>query len=749
MPNRLSIVLLSREYPPFFGGGIGTATAALAGALAEAGERVTVITVGGGDGQEVTGAPPPRRVPSGMQPDREGGLWVGGAGAGRVLTTENRVLSEALPDGRAICFEGGGGAGGGVTVVRLPFLAVKGGPREGGRRADRGGGGGGAKANTGQEDWSRLHPSITNDATRGVFESGHFWRGSAWAWRVAQELPGLCERFGFDVIEVPDTGALAWFALAMRQAGVGLGRTRGGGCVWGARGVGIAALDWPAIVTCVHSPSAWISELNREPREEGRAGTRAMRTLEAMERESVRWCAKDGGGGGVCCPSGPLARWTERWAGLEGGGGGVGAIERVGYALGELEAVARRTVMDVESRDARARHVGAEASRRMLFIGRLEYRKGIDTLLEAWRSVCEAMPGVRLTLAGADTADPVMGGRLGERLLRGVGIEARRTIEALGRQRPEAIQRLLSEHGIVVVASPDDNLPYTMIEAMCHGRVVVASRAGGMGETIRDGVDGLLFEPGDSADLARVLRRAMAMSAVEQRQMGARAAARALELFGNKRIARERVAFYERAIERWKEQRSSQSPATLHARAVRDNDHSGIGDERGVRLIGTSVKGEVATQIEAALRLALEANADAYFAHGWTRTPDGRVHAFVTPTMESLADSPRHMGPIAVRAAALERLVSCGIPHRLETCATGGGWGLARALLAAGCRGIVVPGVISAVSAEAEDASVPMADPREVKPALVARVRGKLGRAMAAVRGTGRERARDAGGEAS
>jgi glycosyltransferase involved in cell wall biosynthesis len=59
-----------------------------------------------------------------------------------------------------------------------------------------------------------------------------------------------------------------------------------------------------------------------------------------------------------------------------------------------------------------------------------------------------------------------------------------------------------------IVAVPtiaQDALSRTSVEAMASGRPVVASRIGGLPWTVTDGLTGLLFEPGDEADLARKL----------------------------------------------------------------------------------------------------------------------------------------------------------------------------------------------------------------------------------------------------
>ena len=52
-----------------------------------------------------------------------------------------------------------------------------------------------------------------------------------------------------------------------------------------------------------------------------------------------------------------------------------------------------------------------------------------------------------------------------------------------------------------------DGLSRTSVEAMASGIPVIASRIGGLPYTVSDGLTGLLFEPGDPADLARQIAR--------------------------------------------------------------------------------------------------------------------------------------------------------------------------------------------------------------------------------------------------
>ena len=52
-----------------------------------------------------------------------------------------------------------------------------------------------------------------------------------------------------------------------------------------------------------------------------------------------------------------------------------------------------------------------------------------------------------------------------------------------------------------------DNYPVSIQEAFQSGPVVIASRIGGIPEMVRDGVNGLLVEPGDEAGIGAAIER--------------------------------------------------------------------------------------------------------------------------------------------------------------------------------------------------------------------------------------------------
>ena len=81
-------------------------------------------------------------------------------------------------------------------------------------------------------------------------------------------------------------------------------------------------------------------------------------------------------------------------------------------------------------------------------------------------------------------------------------------VHVRGRIAHDDVARALSSLDVLVVPSIwPENSPLVIREAFLAGVPVVASRIGGIPETVTDGVNGLLFNPGDAPDLSRTLQR--------------------------------------------------------------------------------------------------------------------------------------------------------------------------------------------------------------------------------------------------
>jgi glycosyltransferase involved in cell wall biosynthesis len=135
-----------------------------------------------------------------------------------------------------------------------------------------------------------------------------------------------------------------------------------------------------------------------------------------------------------------------------------------------------------------------------LFVGVLERYKDVDGLAAAWRLAAPRLPGVTLRIVGTGSRTRVV-----ERLVRDLGEQTEWTPEVPNEQIPG----VLDAATLLVLPSRSEGLGRIVIEALCRGRAVVASRVGGITDLIRDGENGLLVEPRDPAALADALVRVL------------------------------------------------------------------------------------------------------------------------------------------------------------------------------------------------------------------------------------------------
>src|SRR5205085_1180319 len=154
----------------------------------------------------------------------------------------------------------------------------------------------------------------------------------------------------------------------------------------------------------------------------------------------------------------------------------------------------------------------AEKSNLVLFLGRVDAAKGIYDLLEAIAAVRATVPDVRLVCAGD-------GDRVGvARYAAQLGMAD--AVKFTGWVGPSGKRALLEHAAVFALASYDEALPISLLEAMSAGIPVVASKVGGIPEVLVDGASGLLVAPGDKANLQRAIARLLGDRALAQR-MGA------------------------------------------------------------------------------------------------------------------------------------------------------------------------------------------------------------------------------------
>ena len=139
-----------------------------------------------------------------------------------------------------------------------------------------------------------------------------------------------------------------------------------------------------------------------------------------------------------------------------------------------------------------------------LYFGRLSYEKGIDLLI---RAVAEMAADGTLADAGAPKLKVVGEGPSLEELQALVDATAA-PVEFLGFRTGDDLRDLLEGAQFVVVPSRwYENLPFSVMESLATGKPLLAADIGGIPEMVDDGVNGVLFEPGDVASLKTGIAR--------------------------------------------------------------------------------------------------------------------------------------------------------------------------------------------------------------------------------------------------
>ena len=169
------------------------------------------------------------------------------------------------------------------------------------------------------------------------------------------------------------------------------------------------------------------------------------------------------------------------------------------------------------------------------YVGRLVAEKGLTVLLEAAQILRKEGRQFEVLLIG----DGPERGRL-EALIAANGLGE--VVRCTGFLRGTGLAEALARVAVVVMPSAwEETAGLAAIEQMMQGRLVIASRIGGLGEVV--GETGLTSRPGDAEDLARCMREALAEPA-KIKTIGRGARERARRLFLRERMVNDHARIY-------------------------------------------------------------------------------------------------------------------------------------------------------------------------------------------------------------
>ena len=168
----------------------------------------------------------------------------------------------------------------------------------------------------------------------------------------------------------------------------------------------------------------------------------------------------------------------------------------------------------------------------LAFAGRLTAQKSLGRALDA----VAVTDGVSLVIAGEGPDRGPL-----EQHAQELGIGDRVTF--LGAQPRRRVVELFRAADAAILSSSWENFPHTVVEALAAGTPVLATDAGGVGEVVQDGVNGLLVPPEQLAD---AVRRFFADAALRQRLRAS--AAQSVAAYSPERVFGELESALRRAV---------------------------------------------------------------------------------------------------------------------------------------------------------------------------------------------------------
>jgi glycosyltransferase involved in cell wall biosynthesis len=181
--------------------------------------------------------------------------------------------------------------------------------------------------------------------------------------------------------------------------------------------------------------------------------------------------------------------------------------------------------------------LGFDNDQLLLFVGRLDPKKRVREFVELWAELFSeepSRPKLRLLIVGGGSEEgPV------RKAVAALGLSD--SVTLAGRQQD--LNPYYRAADIFVLPSVAEGLSNSMLEAMAGGLAIMASRVGGAREAVKEGENGLLFDPFNKAEIKNCLRRYIADRSLAVK-MGERSREIAVKRYSMSRVADELLEIY-------------------------------------------------------------------------------------------------------------------------------------------------------------------------------------------------------------
>jgi len=191
-----------------------------------------------------------------------------------------------------------------------------------------------------------------------------------------------------------------------------------------------------------------------------------------------------------------------------------------------------------------------EAVPLVLFVGRLQPLKGLDTLLRAVHPVRQQYPTLQVLIVGGglDAGDPHEAAELERLRMLAARLDLTPHLAFIKAQPQETLVQYYAAADVFVLPSHYESFGMVALEAMACGTPVVASQVGGLASTVVHERTGLLAPVGDWQAFARAISRMLASPAL--RDLWGHAGVQRAQTYAWPRVVERNVQLYHRLIRR-------------------------------------------------------------------------------------------------------------------------------------------------------------------------------------------------------
>lgn len=190
----------------------------------------------------------------------------------------------------------------------------------------------------------------------------------------------------------------------------------------------------------------------------------------------------------------------------------------------------------------------------LLYVGRLEKRKGTDELIESLPEILEKNSSITIDIVGRDCFQAPGGLGYYEYFRKTVPKRFWRRVKFHGFISSDKLKKFYRECDVFIAPSRYESFGLIFLEAMAYGKPVIGTRTGGITEIIKNGEVGLLIDVNDSSQIADAVDKLFSNEHL-RKKLGRKAFDYIRKNFTVKRLTDNSLSMYKQAIQNFYEGR--------------------------------------------------------------------------------------------------------------------------------------------------------------------------------------------------